>query len=172
MKSNVNSLKKEEERRVHQHETVKGQMRNQVHEEIRRRSGLDARDGAEIEYVAHKLKSSAIREVSVTEGEIARARRSARVSQIVDYLFTLVYGVLGLLIALELMGAREASGFKQLIDAISAPLVAPFRGLMPDLRVGNFQLMLSYVIGLVVYALVHVAIKGLIRLMAQRQTTV
>ena len=172
MKSNVNSLRKEEERRVNQHETVKGQLENQVHEEIRRRSDIDAREGAEIDYVAHKLKRSAIHEVSVTEGEISRARRFARVSQVVDYVFTLVYGVLGLLIALELMGAREASGFKQLIDAISAPLVAPFRGLMPDLQIGNSQLMLSYVIGVVVYALIHVAIKGLIRLMAQRETTI
>jgi len=43
---------------------------------------------------------------------------------------------------------------------------------MPDPRVGNFQLMVSYLIGLVVYVLLHLAVKGLLRLMVQRQTDI
>jgi uncharacterized protein YggT (Ycf19 family) len=172
MKSNVNSLKQDEDRRATQHETVKGALRNQVHEEIKQRSDVDDQEKAEIESVAHDLKHKAIREVSATELEVTRARQFARISQVVDYLFGLVYGLLGLLIALELMGAHQSSGFKQFLDALTYPLVAPFKGLMPDPRVGNFQLMLSYIIGLIVYALIHFAVKGLIRLMAQRQTTI
>ena len=172
MKSNVNSLKKDEDRRATQHETVKGQLRNQVHEQIKQGSGIDDREKAEIESVAHELKHKAIHEVSATDGEVERERVFARISQIVDYLFALVYGVLGLLIALELLGARQSSGFKRFIDTVSSPLVAPFKGLMPDPSVGNFQLMLSYVIGLIVYGLIHLALKGLIRLMAQRRTTI
>jgi uncharacterized protein YggT (Ycf19 family) len=170
MKSNT--LKKDEDRRTNQHETVKGQLRNQVHDEIKRSSDIDEREQAEIESVAHELKHRAIHEVSTTEGDLLRARQSARISQVVNYVFGFVYGLIGLLIVLELIGARESSGFKQFINSVTWPLVAPFKGLMPDPRVGNFQLMLSYIIGLVVYGLVHLAIRGLLRLAAERQTTV
>jgi uncharacterized protein YggT (Ycf19 family) len=170
MKSN--SLRKDEDRRSDQHETVKGQLRNQVHDEIQRKSDIDAREKAEIESVAHELKRKAIHEVSDTESEIARTRQVARISQVIDYLFALVYGLLGLLIALDLMGARESSGFKRFIDVVTGPLVAPFKGLMPNPSVGHFQLMLSYIIGLIVYGLLHLAVKGLLRLFAERRTTV
>lgn len=170
MKSN--SLRKDEDRRTDQHETVKGQLRNQVHAEIQRKSDIDNQEKSEIESVAHELKHKAIREVSATESEISRARTVARISQVINYIFGLIYGLLGLLIALELIGARESSGFKQFINAATAPLVAPFKGLMPDPRVGNFQLMLSYIIGLIVYGLLHLAVKGLLRLLVERQTTV
>jgi hypothetical protein len=43
---------------------------------------------------------------------------------------------------------------------------------MPDPAVGSMQLMLSYVAALVVYALPHLAFKGLLRVLAQRRATV
>ena len=76
MKSN--SLRKDEDRRSDQHETVKGQLRNQVHDEIQRKSDIDVREKAEIESVAHELKRKVIHEVSDTESEIARTRQVAR----------------------------------------------------------------------------------------------
>jgi hypothetical protein len=167
-----NSLRKDEARRTDQHETVKGQLRNQVHDQIKRSSGIDERERAEIDFVAHKLKHRAIHEVADTEREVSRARQVARIAQVVNYVFGLIYGLIGLLIALELMGAREGSGFKQFIDTVTLPLVAPFKGLMPDPRLGNYQLMVSYIIGLVVYGLVHIAVRGLLRLAAERRTTV
>jgi hypothetical protein len=170
MKSN--SLKKEEDRRSTQHENVKAQVRNQVNEEIQQESGLDDQEKAKVASVARDLKQNAVHEVAATEGEISRARGVARLSQVVNYVFGLIYGLLGLLIVLELLGARESNGFKQFLDIVTSPLVAPFKGLMPDPRVGNYQLMLSYIIGLVVYGLLHLAVKGLLRLTAERQTTV
>jgi uncharacterized protein YggT (Ycf19 family) len=165
-----NSLRKDEDRKSDQHEAVKGQLRNQVHEEIRRRSDIDNDEKAEIESVAQDLKHKAIREVSATETELSRAKQVARTSQVIDYVFGLIYGLLGLLIVLELIGARQSSGFKQFIDTVTSPLVAPFKGLMPDPSVGNFQLMLSYIIGLIVYGLIHLALRGLLRLLAERKT--
>jgi uncharacterized protein YggT (Ycf19 family) len=96
----------------------------------------------------------------------------ARISQIIDYLFYLVYGVIGLEIALDLLGARESNWFKGLLDALAAPLVAPFNGLMPEPSRDHYSLRLSYIIGLVVYILINLAIKGLLRLIAHRKTTV
>jgi hypothetical protein len=170
MKSN--SLRKEENRRTDQHEAVKGQLRDQVHDEITRKSDITTQENAELDSVAHELKHKAIREVSVTESEISRGRQLARLSQVINYVFGLIYGLVGLLIALELMGARQSSGFKQFIDTVTMPLVAPFKGLMPDPSIGSFQLKLSYIIGLAVYVLLHFAVKGLLRLFVQRQTTI
>ena len=73
---------------------------------------------------------------------------------------------------LEALGARETAGFKQLVDTLSAPLLAPFEGLMPDPGSGNYRFMISYVFALIVYFLLHLAVKGLLRLFIQKKTTV
>lgn len=166
------NLKLTEDRRTEQQESIKGDLREEVHAEIKRKADLDAGEKSQIESVAHELKHKAIREVSSTESETERARTLARLSQFIDYLFSLIYGVMGLLIALELMGARQSNSFKRFVDVVTAPIVAPFRGLMPDPAVGSYQLMISYVVGLIVYALLHLAIKGLLRVMTERKTTI
>ena len=172
MRSNDNKLDYKETRRTTQHEEVKRQLRDTVHQEIKRNSRIVEDEKAEIGTVAHDLKERAIREVSSTEQELARARALARVSQVIDYVFGLIYGLICLLIALELLGARESNGFKNFIDTVTYPLVAPFKGLLFDPSVGQFRLMLSYIVGLIVYALVHFALKGFLRLIAQRRTTI
>ena len=160
----------DESRRIAQHERIKGKLEEDVHARIER----EARDAspaeqAEVESVAARLKHKATAEVAETESELERARRSLRISQVVDYVFFLIYGLIGLEIALELFGARQSSGFKRFLDTVTWPLLAPFRGLMPDPAVGSLQLMLSYIVGLVVYFLLHRAVIGLLRLFGQRK---
>jgi uncharacterized protein YggT (Ycf19 family) len=118
--------------------------------------------------VASELKSKALSEVAESEREVGRSRLLARVYQFVDYLFFLVYGLVGLMIGLELLGAREWTGFMRFMTLITTPLLAPFRSVMPDPAIGSFQLMLSYVLALVVYFLLHRAVKGLFRLLVHR----
>jgi uncharacterized protein YggT (Ycf19 family) len=124
------------------------------------------------ESVAAGLKHKATAEVAETEGELGRARRVTRISQVVDYVFFVIYGLIGLEIGLELFGARQASVFKRFLDAITFPVLAPFRGLMPDPALGPVQLMLSYVVAMVVYVLLHWALNGLLRLFAQRKASI
>ncbi|MBK5257680.1 MAG: YggT family protein, partial [Vicinamibacteria bacterium] len=69
-------------------------------------------------------------------------------------------------------GARQASGFKRFLDTLTWPLLAPFKGLMPDPAVGSMQLMLSYIVALVVFLLLHMAVNGLLRLFAERKSTI
>jgi len=83
-----------------------------------------------------------------------------------------IYGLIGLEIVLELFGARQASGFKRFLDAVTLPLLGPFRGLMPDPAVGSMQLMLSYIVALGVYSLLHMALNGVLRLFAQRKSSI
>ncbi len=173
MDSDLDKIKADEARKLHQHEQVKGQIRQEIHREIRQRTDrVEPVDQARVETVAEQMKHKAVREVMSSESELERARFMSRVSQVVDYLFFVLYGLIGLEIALELIGARQASGFKQMLDAITKPFLAPFKGLMPDPSVGSFQLMGSYIIALVVYVLLHFAINGALRLFVTRKTTV
>jgi hypothetical protein len=41
-----------------------------------------------------------------------------------------------------------------------------------DPATGSYRFMLSYVVALIVYMLVHFAVKGLLRLFVQKKTTV
>jgi len=162
----------DENKRISRHEDVKGAVESRVQDEIRQTADERTGDHAQVKAVAGQLRSKAISSVQETEVELDRARTLARVSQFVDYAFYLIYGLVGLEIALELLGARQASGFKRFLDALTMPLLAPFKGLMPDPAVGSFQLMLSYVIAVVVYALLHLAINGLLRLFVSRKASV
>src|SRR5438132_12207466 len=86
------------------------------------------------------------------------------IRHVVDYVFYLTYGLIGLEIILELAGARDSSGFKQLLNKITEPLLAPFVGLFPDPIFHNqFRLRVSYVVALFIYLLVQVAVFGLLR---------
>lgn len=166
-------LAADEARRLQQHEAVKGEVREKVHAEISRQAdAIRPREEATAERLATSMKQQAVREVADTEAEIARTRKIARLSQVVDYVFYLIYGIIALEIVLEAMGARENAGFKQFVDTLAGPLLAPFEGLMSDPASGNYRFTFSYVFALIVYFLVHLAVKGLLRLFIQKKTTV
>jgi len=85
--------------------------------------------------------------------------------------FFVVYGLIGLEIALDLFGARQGSAFKRFLDTLTLPVLGPFRGLMHDPALGAVQFMFSYVVAMVVYALLHCALNGLLRLFARRKVS-
>ena len=87
-------------------------------------------------------------------------------------MFFVIYGLIGLEIILELLGARENAGFKRFLDAITLPLLAPFKGLLPTPSMGPMQLTLSFIFGLVAYMFLHLAINGILRMMAHRKLSV
>lgn len=162
----------DEARRIAQHEAVKGKLEGDVHARIVQESAATSpAEQAQVKSVAAGLKKEATTEVAETEAELQRARGMTRVSQFGDYVFYVIYGLIGLEIVLELFGARQASGFKRFLDAVTWPLLGPFRGLMPDPAMGSMQLMLSFVVALVVYVLLHLALNGLLRLFAQRKSS-
>jgi uncharacterized protein YggT (Ycf19 family) len=165
-------LASDEARRIAQHEEMKSDVRNEVHGEIARNAELRDDDYRQVDHLAGNMKDRALNEVVETEAEIDRARTIARTSQVIDYIFGLVYGIIGLEIVLEMLGARDSSGFKQFLDAIASPLLAPFQGLMPNPTVGRFSFMFSYIIALVIYMLIHLAVNGLLRLFVHKKTVV
>lgn len=163
----------DESQRIAEHEAVKRDARQGVHAEIAGHAErLDEHDKARAAAVGEHLKQKAITEVVDTETELERARGVARISQVVDYIFYVIYGLIGLEIILDLLGARQSNAFNRFIEAMSSPFLAPFRGLMSDPASGRFQLKLSYIFALIVYILLHLAINGLLRMIAHRKTAV
>ena len=162
----------DEEQRIREHESVKDEVRRKVHSEIAGQVNTTHEDRAREAAAADALKERAVAEVTGTEREIALGRKVARGSQVLDYVFYLIYGIVGVATVLEAIAARESAGFKQFIDALAWPLVAPFRGIMNDPAVGSARFMLSYVVALGAYLLLHLAINGLLRIFAQRKTAI
>jgi uncharacterized protein YggT (Ycf19 family) len=113
-----------------------------------------------------QLKRKARTAVTAEETGLERSKAVARLSQVIDYLFYLIYGLLSLQIMLDLLGAGRNAGHRNFLDALCAPLLAPFNGLMANVG-GSFQIKLSYVLALIVYLLLHMAVNGLLWLLAR-----
>ena len=169
-----NKLAADEARREVQHESVKAQVEDDVNAEIAARADRTTPDEAQkLEQVAGEFRGKAIEEVVVTEREIERGRGLARVSQVIDYIFYVIYALLALRLLLALLAARPGAGFVRLIHSVTDPLYRPFRGIVASPTAeGGYTLALPIVIALIVYALVHAGINGLLRLIAHRKTEI
>jgi hypothetical protein len=164
----------EEARRAGQHGAVKSQVEGEVQAEI---AGSAAQappaEGQKIDQVAGEFRAKAVNEVVQTEREVGRARGVARISQVVDYIFFVLYALLGLRFLLALLAARSGAGFVRFIVTVTDPFYEPFRGIVASPRTdGGHTLMLPLVIAIVVYILLHLGINGLLRMFAHRKTAV
>jgi uncharacterized protein YggT (Ycf19 family) len=102
-----------------------------------------------------------------------RPRGFGRVSQFIDYLFWLLYSLLFIRLLLVFFHASASTGFVQFIDRITNPFYSPFRGIVASQEIeGGFTLAIPILVAIVVYALLHLAINKLMRVMAYRRTVV
>ena len=165
----------DEARRAAQHETVKASVEGDVQAEITERATQkNAPDESRrIDRVAGDFRSKAVDEVVDTEQEVQRARGLARVSQIVDYIFYVIYALLGMRFLLALLAARSNTGFVQFIVTVSNPFYAPFKGIVasPSTDQGH-TLMLPIVVAIIAYVLLHLGINAFLRMFAHRKTQI
>ena len=167
-------LAREEARRSMQHQDVKAQVEGEVNAEIAERASEKApsSEGRKIDQVAGDFRSKAVNEIVDTEREVERSRGLARVSQIIDYIFFLLYALLGMRFLLALLAARSTAGFVRFIVAVTDPFYQPFRGIVSSPSAEGHTLMLPIVIALIAYLILHLAINGLLRLLAHRKTAI
>ncbi|MFN8006543.1 MAG: hypothetical protein U0V70_05895 [Terriglobia bacterium] len=93
-----------------------------------------------------------------------------RVRQVVDYLFCVGYGLIGLQIILDLAGAHNESGFKSFLNRITHPFLGPFEGIFSDPVINNCcRVRISYFVALVIYSLVHLAVYYFFRLLEPKR---
>ena len=165
----------EEARRAAQHEAVKANVEGGVQAEISERAAQKTvpDESRRIDHVAGEFRSRAVDEVIDTEQEVQRARGLARISQVVDYIFYVIYALLGMRFLLALLAARSSAGFVQFIVAVSNPFYAPFRGIVasPSTDQGH-TLLLPIVVAIIAYILLHLGINALLRLFAHRKTQI
>src|SRR5882762_4778392 len=167
-------LAADEARRSVQHESVKAQVEGEVQAEIADQAQAPvAGESQRIKQVAGEFRSKAVNEVVDTEREVERGRGAARVSQIVDYIFYVIYGLLAMRFLLALLAARSTAGFVQFIVTVTNPFYSPFRGIVasPTTDQGH-TLLLPIVIAIIAYIVLHLAINGLLRLGAHRKTAI
>ena len=165
----------DEARRASQHEAVKANVEGQVQSEISQKASERRPTGEteKIEHVASDFRSRAVDEVVDTEREVQRSRGVARISQVVDYIFYVIYALLGMRFLLALMAARSSAGFVQFIVAVSNPFYAPFRGIVasPSTDQGH-TLLLPVVVAIISYVLLHLLLNALLRMLAHRKTQI
>src|SRR5260370_24320374 len=164
----------EEARRAGQHSSVKSQVEGEVQAEIAERAAdKPAPEGERIDQVAGQFRAKAVDEVVETEREVGRGRAAARISQVVDYIFYVIYALLGLRFLLALLAAKSGAGFVQFIVAVTNPFYQPFRGIVasPSTDSGH-TLMVPLIIAFIVYLLLHLGINGLLRIIAHRKTAI
>ena len=167
-------LEREEVQRAANYEAIKSDVKQEVGEEISEKAE-EKTPGQEqrVENVADNMREKAVDEIVETDREVERGRFAARVSQIVDYLFFLVYSLLAIRLLLELFAARESAGFVQFIKSATGLFYQPFAGIVASPSVeGGYTLALPIVVAIVAYAVLHLAINGLLRILAHRKTIV
>lgn len=167
-------LEQDEAQRTANYEAIKTGVKAEVGGEIAAEARQPtASEAQHVDDIAGSMRQKAVSEVASTQGEIERGRVFARLSQIVDYIFFLIYGLLAIRLMLALFAANNNAGFVQFIKSVTDPLYAPFKGIVPSLSAeGGFTLALPIVVALVVYLLLHLAINGFLRIFVHRKTTI
>jgi uncharacterized protein YggT (Ycf19 family) len=169
-----NKLAADEARRAVQHESVKAEIESDVNAEIAAHAqGATATEARREAQIAGEFRSKAVNEVVETEREVERSRGLARVSQIVDFIFYVIYALLGLRLLLELLAANRRAGFFQFIASVTDPFYAPFKGIVASPTAeGGYRLTVPIIIAIIVYLLLHLGIKALLRMIAHRRTEI
>jgi len=167
-----NKLMVDEARRAAEHQRVRSRVQREVDTEVEAAADHpEAMESQAVKQAGARLRHHAVDEAVGTEREVTRGRKTARVAQFVDYAFWLVYGLLAIRLVLALIGANPGTGFVQAIRAITDPLYAPFRGILPSLTTeGGYTLVLPVLFAIFMYLLLHLAVRGLLRLIGERRT--
>src|ERR1700694_333135 len=150
---NDDKLAMEEARRAGQHDAVKSQVEGEVQAEIADRAAVaPPAESQKIDQVAGEFRAKAVNEVVETEREVGRARGVARISQVIDYLFFVLYALLGLRFLLALLAAKRSAGCVAFIVTVTNPFYGPFRDIVASPRTdGGHTVMMPLVIAFIVY---------------------
>jgi YggT family protein len=132
-------------------------------QEVERRTGEERR--IREEQVAEERRVEA-RRARDREARERRIRVFDRVTLGVDYVFYLLFGLLTVRFVLSLLGAAETAGFVRFIHGITDPFYAPFSGIVASPAINGGVLDFPLVIALLAYILLHLAVRGLLRVLA------
>src|SRR5215813_5289622 len=125
------NLAQDEERRLASHQDVKASIDSDVKDRIKQHADrVEPAESSELGSVAREMKEKAVREPLMTERELERGKVAARISQIIDYVFFIIYGIIALQFMLRLVGAYRGNQFVEFVARIAHPLTGPFEGIV------------------------------------------
>ena len=168
-----NKLEIDEMQRSANYEAVKSNVESRVNGEMVADASAGVDRDARLADAASRMRERAVSDVVETEQDVERGRVVARISQVVDYIFLLLYSLLTIRLLLELFAARESAGFFKFIKSVTSPFYSPFAGLVPSPSTPEgFTLALPIIVAIVVYMLLHLAINSFLRILAHRKVEV
>lgn len=163
----------DDNRRVAQYEATASDIEEDVNADVAQRAEKgSAAESGRLDQVAGDMRTHAIDEVAGQGREMSRGRLFARISQVTDYLFSILYGLLAIRLVLALLAANPSNGFVRLINGVTEPFYALFRGILASPSAEGHTLVVPILVAMAAYALLHGAIKGLLRMVVHRQTAV
>jgi uncharacterized protein YggT (Ycf19 family) len=89
------------------------------------------------------------------------------VARIVDFLFAVLYTVLGTRFLLDFFQARKGAGFYELVRSMSDPFYRPFQGLFGASHVDGHPVVWPLVAAILAYMILHSVVRGVLRLAAR-----
>ncbi len=140
--------------------------------EPQRTADILASEAARRAAVAESLREHAVDEVVVSERAVRASRGVARLSQFIDYAFFLLYALLAIRFVLVLVAANSSAGFVQFIVTATNPFYDPFKGIVQNTEASGHTLMLPLLVAIGAYAVLHLAINRLLRLIVVRRTAI
>jgi hypothetical protein len=169
-----NRITSDEDRLVNQHESAKAAVEHDLSSEVSLRAEREAhKDTATLEDIAEDVKDKAVSEVREAPRVAAKRQRLARAVQVVDFLFYIVYTLLGTRLVLEMMAANDESGFVQLVRNVTDPFYSMFQGVVRETTVeGGYTFAFPILVAIGAYALLHWGVRSLARLVAYRSSEI
>jgi len=170
---NDDKLARDETQRSVNYEAIKSGVKSEVAAEVAAdANSRSLQQEQHVEGMADNMRKQAITEIEESDDEIRRGRAVARISQVVDYIFFLIYGLLAIRLLLALFAARSGNTFVEFIRTVTDPIYAPFKGIVPSFSNEGFTLALPLIVAIVVYMLLHLAINGLLRMFVHRKVAI
>jgi uncharacterized protein YggT (Ycf19 family) len=100
--------------------------------------------------------------------ESAERRTAFTIERVLDFLFAVLYALLGTRLLLDFFGARKGAGFYELIRSMSDPFYRPFQGLFGASTVDGHPVVWPLVAAILGYMLLHAGLRGLLHLIERR----
>jgi uncharacterized protein YggT (Ycf19 family) len=88
-------------------------------------------------------------------------------ARVLDLAFGLLYTLLLIRFALVFFAAHPGAGFYQLIHSATEPFYRPFEGLFATTTFNGWRIEWPLLVAVIVYALVHGVIRGVLSLLAR-----
>jgi hypothetical protein len=164
----------DEDRLVAEHEATKAAVERDLNADVALNAETEVhKDRAHIEEMAHHVKDKAVAEVRDAESIAYRRKKLARVVQVIDFIFCVIYVLLGTRLLLGMMAANSNSGFVQLVKSLTEPFYAMFKGIVQSPTAeGGYTFALPILVAIGAWALLHWFVRSIAKLIAYRRSDI